>query len=101
MLQNIPDLMVSMAELDEDSIQRVRRTAETPPRVSVYDVLGAITGYAPEDRHKLFQRLCDQFPEVRTICTNFKFPGRGQRDRYFVATAEQLRSNSWLKDLSF
>ena len=24
--------------------------------------------------------LCEQFPEVHTICTNFKFPGRGQRD---------------------
>ena len=80
MLQNIPDLMMSMAELHEDSVQRVRKTAECPPRVSVYDVLGAITGYAPEDRHKLFQRLCEQFPEVRAICTNFKFPGRGQRD---------------------
>jgi hypothetical protein len=79
-MQNIPDLMVSMVELDDDSVQRVRKTAENPPRVSVYDVLGGVTGYAPEDRNKLFQRLCEQFPEVRTICTNFKFPGRGQRD---------------------
>ena len=80
MLQNIPDLMMSMAELDDDSVSRVRKTAESPPRVSVYDVLGAVTGYAQDNRDKLFQRLCDQFPEVRTICTNFKFPGRGQRD---------------------
>jgi hypothetical protein len=79
-MQNIPDLMVSMVELDDDSVQRVRKTAENPPRVSVYDVLGGVTGYAPEGRNKLFQRLCEQFPEVRTICTNFKFPGRGQRD---------------------
>ncbi len=43
-------------------------------------MLGAITGYVQEDRHKLFNRLCDQFPEVRTVCTYFKFPGRGQRD---------------------
>ena len=79
-MQNIPDLMMSMAELDDDSVSRVRKTAESPPRVSVYDVLGAVTGYAQDNRDKLFQRLCDQFPEVRTICTNFKFPGRGQRD---------------------
>ncbi len=47
MIQNIPDLMVSMAELDEDSVQQVRKTAENPPRVSVYDVLGSVTGYTP------------------------------------------------------
>ncbi len=46
MLQNIPDLMMSMAQLDEDSVQQVRKTAEDPPRVSVYDTLGVITGYA-------------------------------------------------------
>ncbi len=80
MLQNIPDLMMSMAQLDEDSVQQVRKTAEDPPRVSVYDTLGVITGYAQEDRHKLFHRLCEQFPEVRTVCTYFKFSGRGQRD---------------------
>ena len=80
MLQNIPDLMVSMAELDEETVQRVRKTAESPPRVSVYDVLGAITGYAQGERYNLFQRLCEQFPEVNTICTYFKFPGRGQRE---------------------
>jgi hypothetical protein len=79
-MQNIPDLMVSMAELDEDSVQQIRKTAESPPRVSVYDVLGSVTGYAQDNRDKLFQRLCEQFPEVRMICTYFKFPGRGQRD---------------------
>ncbi len=34
MLQNIPDLMASMAQLDKDSVQRVRKTAEDPPRIS-------------------------------------------------------------------
>ena len=34
MLQNIPDLMASLAQLNEDSVQRVRKTAEDPPRVT-------------------------------------------------------------------
>jgi len=80
MIQNIPDLMMSLAQLDDDSVQQIRKTAESPPRVSVYDVLGAVTGYAAEHRSQLFHRLSQQFPEVNTIITNFKFPGRGQRD---------------------
>ena len=80
MLQHIPDLMVSLAELDEDSVQQIRKTAESPPRVSVYDVLSAVTGYTPNNCVNLWQRLSDQFPEVTTHSSNFKFPGRGQRD---------------------
>jgi len=80
MLANIPDLMARMADLTDDSVQGVRKTAEEPPRVSVYDVLGAMTGYAPNNCVNLWRRLCESFPEVTTVCSNFKFPGKGQRD---------------------
>ncbi len=79
MLQNIPDLMVSMAELDDDSVQGLRRTAEVPPRVSVYDVLGAVTKCPDNHCRMLWHRLLETYPEVATICCDFKFPGRGQR----------------------
>ena len=79
-MQNIPDLMMSMAELDDDSVQRVRKTAEVPPRVSVYDTIGALTGYPDDPSRGLFRRLLDSYPEVGASCTYFKFPGRGQRD---------------------
>ncbi len=85
-MQNIPDLMMSMAELDEDSVQQVRKTAESPPRVSVYDVLGVVTGCTSDRYSLIFSRLCEQFPEVRSFCSNFKFPGRGQRDTPVVDT---------------
>ena len=74
-MQNIPDLMVSMAEMDEDSVQQIRKTAEVPPRASVYDVLGVVTGYTPNNCVNLWQRLAVQFPEVTTLSSNFKFPG--------------------------
>lgn len=80
MLQNIPDLMVSMAQLDDDTVQQIRKTAEIPPRASVYDVLGVVTGYTPNNCVNLWQRLAVQFPEVTTLSSNFKFPGRGQRE---------------------
>jgi hypothetical protein len=79
-MQNIPDLMMSMTELGESTVRRFRRTAESPPRVSVYDVLGAVTGYTPNNCATLWQRLSVQFPEVTTLSSNLKFPGPGQRN---------------------
>ena len=80
MLQNIPDLMMSMAQLDDDSVQSVRKTAEVPPRVSIIDVIRTITGTSPTESSHTFRRLQDTFPEVGQIVSNFRFPGRGQRD---------------------
>ena len=43
----IPDLMASMpafSALDEHALRQIRKTAEDTPRVSVYDVIEAITG---------------------------------------------------------
>ena len=80
MAQHFSDFLVSMTAVTDDSVNFVRKTAEVPPRVSVYDVLGLVTGYAPEHRSTLWNRLCDQFPEVNTLGVNFRFSGRGQRD---------------------
>ena len=80
MLQNVPDLMATMSQLDENSVQRVRKTAETPPRVSVIDVLQAVTCYSDDQSRALYRKLVEAYPEIGASCTTFKFPGRGQRD---------------------
>lgn len=57
----------------------VRVTKEATPRVSVLD----ITTIACEQNGNpslYFARLCDTYPDVRTSCSHFKFPGQGQRD---------------------
>ena len=79
-LQNIPDLMASMSQLDEDSVQRIRKTAETPPRVSVIDMLQAVTCYSDDQSRALYRKLVEAYPEIGASCTYFKFPGRRQRD---------------------
>ena len=79
-LQNVPDLMVHLVDISDNSVQGIRKTAEVPPRVSVYDVLGALTGYTSAQYNHLFSRLTQQYPEILALCTNFKFTGRGQRD---------------------
>jgi hypothetical protein len=81
MAQAIPDLLVRMMDVSEDSVQCVRKTAEVPPRVSIYDVIGLITGFSSTVCSHTFIRLQEAYPEVvGSLCTNFKFPGRGQRD---------------------
>ena len=79
-MQNIPDLMMSLAQMDDDSVQQVRKTAESPPRVSVIDVIRAITGTSPTESSHTLRRLEDTFHEVGSFLSNFRFPGRGQRD---------------------
>ena len=79
-LQNIPDLMAGLTQLNDHAVQNIRKTTETPPRVSVFDVLQAVTGYPDDQSRGLYRRLLAAHPEVGAACTYFKFPGRGQRD---------------------
>ena len=80
MMQNIPDLMMSMVQLDEDSVQQIRKTAESPPRVSVIDVIQFFMNSSSTECSHTLKRLQDIYPEVRHLISNFKFSGRGQRD---------------------
>ena len=60
--------------------KKVRKTIGPPVMVSVYDVMCAITGHDSSVASNEFTRLQQRHPEVRASVTNFKFPGRGQRD---------------------
>ena len=72
--------MASLSQLTEGAVRGIRKTAEDPPRVSVLDVIGAITDLDSSNCSNYYRRLTEQFPEVSRFCSNFKFPGRGQRD---------------------
>ena len=70
--------MASLSALTDSSVRHgVRKTAEDPPRVSVYDVIGVITGQSQNARSVIYSRLVEKFPEVSTLCCTFKFPGQG------------------------
>ena len=66
-------------EITQASLGRIRKTPETPPRVSVYDVLSVITGLPTNNCSNVWKRLQDAFPEVATNCSKIKFEGQGQR----------------------
>ena len=56
---------------------KVRVTKENPRRVSVYDLIAAVT--AAKDPHSAFKRLAEQHTEVPALCRNYTFSGQGQR----------------------
>ena len=79
-LKPVPDLMAGMSSfstLNEQALRQIRKTAENPPKVSVYDVISTITGQS--NPRMIWDRLCTGFPEVVTYCDTFKFDGRGQQ----------------------
>ena len=76
----IPDLMASMSAfsaLDEQALRQIRKTAEDPPRVSVYDVIGAMTGLNSGNCANVWKRLLEAYPELTTTSSQFRFGGRG------------------------
>ena len=81
--------MASLNSITDQTVRHIRKTAETPPRVSVLDVIGAITGLDSSNSSTVYARLREQFPEIATRISIVKFPGRGQRDTPVVAEADQ------------
>ena len=61
-------------------VKQVRKTAEQPPRLAVYDVISAVTGMTGNHAGEAYRDLAARFPEVHGNGVNFKFPGRGQRN---------------------
>jgi hypothetical protein len=72
--------MLCLQELNEGSVRQIRKTAEDPPRVAVYDVLQVVTGCSSQNCSVVYGRLSQGFPDVLTNCSHFKFSGQGQRE---------------------
>ena len=70
----------ALRDISSASLMHVRKTSETPPRVSVYDVLSVVTGLPTNNCSNVWQRLQDDFPGVAAGCSDFRFPGQGQRE---------------------
>ena len=79
-MRTISDRMVSLASLTDGTVRAVRKTCETPPRLSVIDVIGVVTGHTPTVCSHTLQALLQNYPEVGSSISNFRFSGRGQRD---------------------
>lgn len=67
-----------MSLTPSDILQRIRFDP-VQKQGSVYDVIQLVTGCRKDATPTMFARMSEQFPDVRTLCSDFKFPGQGQR----------------------
>ena len=67
------------ALLGKEAVQ-IRKTDGTPPKISVIDVVQAITDQTQSNSAVAFQRLMRDHPEVGRKCSKLRFNGERQRD---------------------
>ncbi len=60
-------------------VKKVRKSDENPPRISIYDVISALTGMDGNHAGKAYRDLSVRHPEIRSVRATFKFPGVRQR----------------------
>ena len=68
------------ALLGKKKVAQIRKTDENPPRISIIDVIATISGKDKNQAAEDLRRISTGHPEVKAICFDVKFPGRGQRD---------------------
>jgi hypothetical protein len=69
------DVTRQLAGLLGKGAMKIRKTDESPSRISVIDVTMAVAGGNQHDAARILRRLSNQYPEV-----GLKFKGRGQRE---------------------
>lgn len=77
MNSNITQIAIEpiMYPTDSSTNEKIRRTSDG--RVSVFDLISVVGGQ--KNPYEVLERLQNRFPDVLTVCENFKFPGRGQK----------------------
>ena len=78
------------ALLGRESVCQIRKTDTVPPRISVIDVVEAITGQVKSNAGKTLERVKESHPEVYPNWINFSFPGRRQRETPIAAFCDRL-----------
>ena len=79
------DIPVQLAALFGRETVRIRKTDEMPPRISVIDVVQAITGKDARHAAQEVRTICSAHPEVDQILVHFLFRGQGQRKTYVTS----------------
>ena len=68
------DIPAQLAALLGNKSVRIRKTDETPPRVTVVDVISAISGRSANQAAEQLRRLIERYPDVKANCFDVKFP---------------------------
>ena len=59
---------------------RIRATTDSPPKLSVYDVIRVLSGKSRSESRRAWAHMVDLHPEVLCGISAHKFPGRGQQN---------------------
>ena len=73
------EVPTQLAALLGREVVSIRKTSETPPRISAVDVVEAITGKTKNNARNSLDCVRERYPEVARNLSYFRFPGRGQR----------------------
>ena len=81
-----------LREITQASLGRIRKTSETPPRVSVLDVIKVITGTSPTICSHTLSRLEERFQEVggMAVPLHQPMPADMQRGNFLKELLELL-----------
>ena len=74
------DIQQELATLLGKAKRQIRITRESAPRISVIDLATAITQKDAKNAARDVAAVRDRLPEVSQNLSDFKFPGRGQRE---------------------
>ena len=74
------DIQQELAKLLGREALQIRKTREEPPRISVIDLATAITQKDATNAARDVGAVRERHPEVSQNLSDFKFPGRGQRE---------------------
>ena len=77
-MANVCEQLAIVLGKEPTDIMDIRKTDDIPPRVCVLDVVGTITGQSTKNARLYYERLAENYPEVRAKCSMHKFRGRGQ-----------------------
>ena len=79
-----------LVQLSESSLQQIRKTNDTPPMVSVFDVISAIKGCSSNAASVSWKRLNEAHPETTTFCHTYNFRSDGRGSPTPVTTASGI-----------
>ena len=88
-----PTVQQQLSALLGTDVTRLRKTDETPARISVIDVAIAISGYDANYACEAVRRFREHDEEVDAKSVHLKFPGRGQFRINFRAISDQFWTN--------
>ena len=75
------DIPTQLAALLGREVVQIRKSTDSPPRISIIDVTRAITGHNADYSAQAVRNVCDQYLEVSEKIADLKFKGREIRAR--------------------